>query len=133
MFLRLHCESPNFGYWAAIENDTGAFVGWFQFRLKTIPESGVEMGYRFNRSAWNKGYATEGCRALIAKGFSELGVEHVFARAMAANSASIRVLQKCGLTYLRSYLEPDFPKDQRAAVIYSLTNPKHLFDAESVK
>ena len=33
-----------------------------------------ELGYRLRRSAWGKGYATEGSRALIRKGFTELGV-----------------------------------------------------------
>ena len=29
----------------------------------------VELGYRLRKSAWGKGYATEGSRALIGKGF----------------------------------------------------------------
>src|ERR1700722_16703931 len=37
------------------------------------------LGYRLPRPAWNKGYATEGSRGVIDLGFSELGVERVFA------------------------------------------------------
>jgi len=46
--------------------------------------------------AWGKGYATEGSRALIRKGFTELGVQRVVAEAMAVNVASRRVMEKAG-------------------------------------
>jgi len=62
----------------------------------------VELGYRLRRSEWNQGYATEGSRALISAGFTDLGVERVFALTMAANSASRHVMEKCGLTLVRT-------------------------------
>lgn len=66
-----------FGFWAAQEKATGRFLGWFQFRPRKNepPDGEIELGYRLRRSAWGKGYATEGARALIRKGFTELGVE----------------------------------------------------------
>jgi RimJ/RimL family protein N-acetyltransferase len=122
-FLRFHVESPNFGCWAAMETATGDFIGWFQFHPKQDPEVGIELGYRLKRASWGKGYATEGSRALIARGFKELGVRRVFARAMASNTASIRVMEKSGLHFHRAYQEPEFPTGQQLAVIYALTNP----------
>lgn len=63
-----------FGCWAAVEKSTGEFLGWFEFRPQEGDDTGeVELGYRLNRSAWGKGYATEGSRALIHKGFTERG------------------------------------------------------------
>jgi RimJ/RimL family protein N-acetyltransferase len=93
-----------YGFWAAIEKATGAFLGWFQFR----PHQGAshdepDLGYRLRRSAWGKGYATEGSRALIRKGFTELGVRRVVASTMAVNLASRRVLEKAGLRLVRTY------------------------------
>jgi RimJ/RimL family protein N-acetyltransferase len=97
------------GFWAAIEKSTGDFMGWFEFRT---PEGGgpdeVELGYRLRESAWGKGYATEGARALIRKGFTELGVRRVVAQAMAVNTASRRVMEKVGLTHVRTFQE-DWP------------------------
>lgn len=80
-----------FGFWAAIERATGAFVGWFHLR----PGDGdgplePELGYRLHRWAWGRGLATEGSRALIDRGFTELGVELVRAETMAVNVASRR-------------------------------------------
>ena len=105
-FLRYYKHTEGFGYWAAIEKSTGAFLGWFAFHP---PEGGgsdeVELGYRFKKSAWGKGYATEGSRALIRKGFTELGVRRVFAQTMAVNTASRRVMEKAGLVPARTFHE----------------------------
>ena len=62
----------------------------------------VDLGYRLRRSAWNQGYATEGSRALISLGFTDLGVERVFGHTMTVNTASRRVMEKCGLTLVRT-------------------------------
>jgi RimJ/RimL family protein N-acetyltransferase len=93
-----------FGFWAAIEKSTGEFLGWFEFRPRegSSPDE-VELGYRLKKSAWGKGYATEGSRALIRKGFTEVGVRCVVAQTMAVNTASRRVLEKAGLTLERTF------------------------------
>ena len=61
-----------------------------------------------HRWAWNKGYATEGSRALIDKGFAELGVVRVTAQTMAVHVASRRVMEKSGLRYVRTF-HADWP------------------------
>jgi RimJ/RimL family protein N-acetyltransferase len=94
----------DFGFWAAQERSTGQFLGWFHFRPhKNERDGDIELGYRLRRSAWGKGYATEGSRALISKGFSELGVERVVAETMTVNAGSRRVLEKAGLTFVRTF------------------------------
>lgn len=105
-FLDYDDRCEEFGCWAAIEKSTGAFVGWFGFRPpdRASPRD-VELGYRLRTSAWGKGYATEGSRALIRKGFAELGVQRVFAQTMAVNLASRRVMEKSGLTLARTFFE----------------------------
>ena len=108
-FLHFYERFEGFGFWAAIEKSTGEFLGWFEFR----PQEGdgpseVELGYRLKKSAWGKGYATEGSRALIRKGFTELGVQRVVAETMAVNTASRRVMEKTGLTLERMFYR-DWP------------------------
>ena len=108
-FLSYYERFEGYGFWAAIEKESGRFLGWFHFR----PGEGAgplepELGYRLHRFAWNQGYATEGSRALIEKGFAELGVERVTAQAMAANIGSRRVMEKAGLRYVRSF-HADWP------------------------
>ena len=106
-FLGYYERFDGYGFWAVIEKATGAFLGWLHFR----PREGArldepELGYRLRKSAWGKGYATEGSRALIRKGFTEFGVRRVVAETMAVNQASRRVMEKAGLTLVRTFHQP---------------------------
>ncbi|MFI6979100.1 GNAT family N-acetyltransferase [Embleya sp. NPDC050154] len=113
------------GYWAAQERDGGTFLGWFEFRpLDDCSPAVVELGYRLNRAAWGKGYATEGSCALIDKGFTDLGVERVTANTMSVNAGSRRVMEKAGLSFLRHFTG-DWPEaiegSEHGEVEYELT------------
>ncbi len=97
-FPRSYGRLGGLGYWASLERSPGGFLGWFALH----PSEGgdqdeADLGYRLRRPAWGKGYATEGARALIHKGFTELGVGRVVAETVAANAASRRVMEKAGL------------------------------------
>ncbi|MBI0296248.1 GNAT family N-acetyltransferase [Streptomyces sp. PRKS01-29] len=113
------------GYWAAEERATGTFLGWFEFRpLDEHSPAVVELGYRLNKAAWGQGYATEGSRALIHKGFTDLGVRRVTADTMAVNTGSRRVMEKSGLSFLRAFTG-DWPEaiegSEHGEVEYELT------------
>ncbi|MEV4758123.1 GNAT family N-acetyltransferase [Micromonospora sp. NPDC049559] len=108
--MRDHPCSGTRGYWAAEDKATGAFLGWFELRpLDERDGSVVELGYRLNRAAWGRGYATEGARALIRKAFTDLGVERVTANTMFVNTRSRRVMEKAGLSFLRRF-HGDWPE-----------------------
>jgi len=103
-FLAYYDRDDGFGFWAAIERSTGEFLGWFCLH----PEEGkgldtASLGYRLRQSAWGKGYGTEGARALIRKGFTELGLQCIEATTYQDNVASRRVMEKAGMKLVRSY------------------------------
>ena len=110
------------GLWVAHERSSGAFVGWFALMSE---ENGIaELGYRLSRAMWGRGFASEGATALVDLGFSRLGYRRIFAGTMAANSASRRVLEKAGLTYVRAgnFDWPDpLPGNEQGDVEYALT------------
>lgn len=60
----------------------------------------VEIGWHLNRIHWGKGLGTEMARALVRHGFDDLGLPELHAIAYLQNSASIRIMQKIGMTYL---------------------------------
>jgi RimJ/RimL family protein N-acetyltransferase len=108
--LGVYQQLDRLGTWAAESAGNGEFLGWFHFRPGPDGDiTNIELGYRLRRSAWNHGYATEGSRALISMGFTDLGVRRVFAHTMTVNAASRRVLEKCGLTLVHTvpYEGPD--------------------------
>jgi RimJ/RimL family protein N-acetyltransferase len=98
-------RTEGYGVWAAIEKSTGEFIGWLSLRAHDGDLEKVELGYRLRRSAWGKGYATEGSQALVDKGFSELGARRISATTMTVNAASRRVMEKVGLKYVRTFHE----------------------------
>ncbi len=103
-FLRSYEPFSGFGVFAAIGKDREEFFGWFSFRPKDMAyRDEVSLGYRLRRAVWGQGYATEGARALIRLGFTELGVRRVVATTYQDNLASRRVMEKAGLSLVRTY------------------------------
>jgi RimJ/RimL family protein N-acetyltransferase len=112
-----------YGFWAAIENASGRFIGWFHLRPGEGGPSEPELGYRLRRDAWGRGYATEGSLALIRKAFVDLGAERVSAETMAVNIGSRRVMEKAGLRLVRHFHADwpvHIPGDEEGDVEYAI-------------
>ncbi len=129
-FMRYdHCR-PALGVWAAEEKETGAFVGWFSLQRKRGgSNSEAVLGFRLARTAWGKGYATEGSRALVARAF-ELGVRSVGATTYEENVASQRVLEKLGMTLVRRYKLT--PADLAGGVTFD-PSPEGAWDGDELE
>ena len=115
-FLAYYAAYRDFGFWAAQDRASGDFAGWFGLRPVTPTAAAMvdwpdapagevsvaELGYRLRASAWSRGYATEGARALVRRAFTGLAVTRLVATTMAVNTRSRRVLEKAGLEDLRT-------------------------------
>jgi ribosomal-protein-alanine N-acetyltransferase len=94
-----HHEEHGFGMCTVELVESGDIVGAAGLQpLEGGPE--IEVGYRFLKEQWGKGYATEAAQASIEYGFDELDLDRIVAVALESNAASRRVLEKCGLTEL---------------------------------
>jgi RimJ/RimL family protein N-acetyltransferase len=103
-FTRYDDRFPGFGFWAAVDKASGDFLGWFGFRSTEEADARqASLGFRLRKAAWGQGYATEGARALLRLGFTELGVRRVVATTYEDNLASRRVMEKAGLTLSRRF------------------------------
>lgn len=110
-------EKYGCGRWAVLEKKSGEFLGWCG--LKRLPETNdTDLGFRFFRKHWNRGYATEAAQACIEFGFKKLKLKKIVGRAMAANKGSIRVLEKVGFNFLE---EIEFEK--HPGLLFELKNP----------
>ena len=86
------------GEWGIVLKETGKLVGTCGF-LWWMPECGrVELAYAIARSLWGKGLMTEAVSEVIRFGFDKMELNRIEARAIPENIASIRVMQKIGMT-----------------------------------
>lgn len=86
-----------YGRWAVVEKSSTDFIGFCGFKINE--ENLVDLGFRFIRSRWNQGYATEAADACLNYGFEVLDMKEIVGRADRSNLASIRVLEKIGMSY----------------------------------
>lgn len=110
---------------------TGEFLGWFCLHPTEGGDPGtVDLGYRLRQTAWGKGYGTEGARALLRKGFTEFGVQRVLAMTYQDNIGSRRVMEKAGMTLVRTYRST--PEEIAAAGTFVAT-PEVVWDGDDVE
>lgn len=90
-------ENPGFGLWMLdTDEDT---IGWVSLKYNEHVK-GYEIGYRLRKAFWNKGYATEAVAGVLDYA-KEKELECVYAVAMKTNVASLKVMQKVGMTFDR--------------------------------
>ena len=109
-------ERNGYGRWAVVDKSDHTFLGWcgLKYHEETLE---TDIGFRFFEEYWNKGYASESAAASLNYGFEKLSLPKIIGRAMAENTASIRVLQKMGMLFDREF---DF--DGNNGVIYTIEN-----------
>ena len=90
-------EKNGFGRWAVIEKKSNKFIGWCGFKLNE--ENYIDIGFRFLKSEWKKGFATESAKSCIEYGFEKLNLSLIVARTSEQNYSSQKVLEKIGMTF----------------------------------
>ncbi|HEY0798310.1 MAG TPA: GNAT family N-acetyltransferase [Candidatus Baltobacteraceae bacterium] len=103
-----HWDTHGFGDYVVYLKD-GTFIGTcaiFTARMDIDdgPQDTVAIGYVLKPEFWNQGYATEMSRAALRIAFEDLELPCVYAAALPENAASRRVMEKCGMTYVREFL-----------------------------
>ena len=79
-----------------ITNDGGKNIGYIQ--LCQIDDGSWEIGYHIAKQFTGKGYATEAVKAFLTAMAQKLNLKEVYGICLAENTASVRVLEKCGFT-----------------------------------
>jgi ribosomal-protein-alanine N-acetyltransferase len=91
-----------FGRWSVNLNETTEYIGFCGLAHRSETDE-VDLGFRFYRACWGKGYATEAGLASLAIGFEHYGLDRIVGRAMEANLASHRVLTRLGMRRVFSF------------------------------
>ena len=77
-----------------ITNDGGKNIGYVQ--LCQIDDGSWEIGYHIAKQFTGQGYATEAVKAFLPVIAEKLNIKQVYGICLAENTASVRVLEKCG-------------------------------------
>jgi RimJ/RimL family protein N-acetyltransferase len=98
-----------FCYFAVEFIETGEFIGMIGMGWKTFEADFtpcVDIGWRLERRFWNQGFASEGAIRVLAYA-QEKGIKEVYSYASNSNKASIKVMEKAGLSYLKDFDHED--------------------------
>jgi RimJ/RimL family protein N-acetyltransferase len=92
-----HWLLKGFGHWVLEECSSGELVG--RAGLYYPPDwPGLEVGWTIARWRWGEGLATEAGRAAADWAHEVLGAHHIISLIEPANTRSIRVAEKLGMT-----------------------------------
>jgi len=95
-------EQYGFSRWLIFDRATNVPIG--DAGLLHMAESGeIELGYRFAKPWWGQGRATEVAAAWRDYAFGPLNLSAIVAFAEVENRASLRVMEKLGMQFLREH------------------------------
>ena len=97
-FLMSRYDSANGPFvYPILINDSGKNIGYVQLcKLELEEEGNWEIGYHIAKNFTGKGYATEAVKAFLPAMAQKLNIKEVYGICLAENTASVRVLKKCG-------------------------------------
>jgi RimJ/RimL family protein N-acetyltransferase len=96
-------QRQGFGKWAVVFKDNHQLIGYCGIILEHI--DGVdepEVGYRLAPAFWGQGLATEAAKAAVQYGLNQLRLPYILGIVEPANTASVKILKKLGMTYSRT-------------------------------
>jgi RimJ/RimL family protein N-acetyltransferase len=93
-----HWDKHGYGNWGILPGGERQIAGWAG--LQYLPElNETEVGYLLDSPFWGQGYATEAARACLRFGFEHCALDHIIALVHPDNTASRRVIEKCGMSF----------------------------------
>jgi RimJ/RimL family protein N-acetyltransferase len=87
-----------FGSFAVVSKEDGGRLAGYCGLVNPTPEGEAEIIYGFARRHWGRGLAGELAGPLLGFGFASCGLTRVVATIDPGNLASIRIVEKCGMT-----------------------------------
>ncbi|UOE42432.1 GNAT family N-acetyltransferase [Chryseobacterium suipulveris] len=101
-----HYEKYGFGRWSVLHKETQEYLGWCGLKYDEALDE-VDLGFRFYQKHWRKGFATEAAKKCIEIGFAQLRLKKIVGRVMPENRASIKVLEKVGMSFVERRIVND--------------------------
>lgn len=105
-------STKGWGIWQVNITETNEYIGWVLVRpmnfFSTSPEfDNLELGWRFFQTSWGKGFASEAAQHIKDVLAAKPEYKKFSAIADESNLASIGVMKKIGMSYIKTYLHID--------------------------
>ena len=126
--LSKHIDDYGYGFFAVERKDNHEYIGFTGLshpRFESYFTPCVEIGWRLNRASWNNGFATEAAMACLNYGFTELGLDKIYAFTAVKNLRSEHVMKKIGMVKDGYFEHPSIGDGHalRRHVLYKVINP----------
>jgi ribosomal-protein-alanine N-acetyltransferase len=96
-------EENGHGLWVVCPRDEETIIGFCGYWFFHDPPE-LELLYGIRTNEWGKALATEAARAMIRYGFDNLSFDRIQASTDALNQASVRVMEKAGMSFDKQIL-----------------------------
>lgn len=113
--LKIQYKENGIARWAVVDKLANECVGWSGLKYFNQPLNNhtdfYELGYRFKKKHWGKGFATESAIAILDYGFKNLNTNRIFAITDPKNVNSKKVLTKLGFDFQETFDYEGDPTD----------------------
>ena len=106
-WLESTADLENEYLWGFVRKSDGKLIGSGSIRYRTYEER-WSFGYNLRYDCWNQGYATEATLRMMDYVREEHGAKRFVAEHDVRNPASGRVMEKCGLHFVRECVYTKF-------------------------
>jgi [ribosomal protein S5]-alanine N-acetyltransferase len=99
-------EEHGVQYWPIFLLETGGHVGCCGLQPHDPAERIYELGFQLRVAFWGRAFAREAAGAVVARAFTTLGIDGLYAGHHPENQASRRVLRRLGFHYTHDEFYP---------------------------
>ena len=113
--LKKQYKENGIARWAVVDKLTNECIGWSGLKYYKQPLNNhsnfYELGYRFKKKHWGKGFATESSNAILDYGFKNLNTDIIYAITDPKNENSKKVLIKLRFDFKETFDYEGDPTD----------------------
>ncbi len=121
-------EQQGWGIWQVSDKETQEYFGWILVRpvdffsediaLKEAGLKDIELGWRFFKKTWGKGYGSEAAIAIKEALVAQTDIDFISAIAIEENYGSIAIMKKLGMSFIKKELHKDPLGNENELVCY---------------
>ncbi len=113
--IKMQYKKNGIARWAVVDKISNECVGWSGLKYYNQPINNhnnfYDLGYRFKKKHWGKGFATESSIAILNYGFRNLDINSIYAITDPNNTISKKVLSKLGFVFQETFDYEGDPTD----------------------